>query len=222
MRGTAWPRDIRGAKALQESLRKRVRIEPLRRPPELIAGADAAFSEDIVIAVISLFTYPDLIHIEDAIVNVRSSFPYVPGFLSFKEGPAILESFERLKIKPELLLFDGQGIAHPRGIGIASHLGVMLNIPTVGCAKSRLIGEYNEPGTKKGNWTYLYHDDKRIGAVLRTRDNVRPLFVSPGHMIDIESSVEIVMHCISRYRIPEPLRRADHLSRLHKTQLSGW
>lgn len=220
MRGTAWPRDIRGAKALQESLRKSVRIEPLRRPPRLIAGADAAFSEDIVIAVISLFTYPDLIHIEDAIANVRSSFPYVPGFLSFKEGPAILESFERLKIKPELLLFDGQGIAHPRGIGIASHLGVMLNIPTIGCAKSRLIGEYNEPGTKKGNWTYLYHDTKRIGAVLRTKDNVRPLFVSPGHMIDIESSVEIVMNCISRFRIPEPLRRADHLSRLHNTQLS--
>lgn len=220
MRGTAWPRDIRGAKALQESLRKRIRIEPLRRPPKLIAGADAAFSRDMVIAVISLFTYPELIHIEDAIVYVRSSFPYIPGFLSFKEGPAILESFERLKIKPELLLFDGQGIAHPRGIGIASHLGVMLNIPTIGCAKSRLIGEYDEPGSKKGDWTYLYHDGKRIGAVLRTRDNVRPIFVSPGHMIDIESSVRIVMNCISRFRIPEPLRRADHLSRLHKPQIS--
>lgn len=220
MRATAWPRDIRGAKALQESLRKRVRIEPLSRPPKLIAGADAAFSGDIVIAVISLFTYPDLIHIEDAIVRVRSSFPYVPGFLSFREGPAILESFERLKIKPELLLFDGQGIAHPRGIGIASHLGVMLNIRAIGCAKSRLIGEYNEPSIKRGNWTYLYHDGKRIGAVLRTRDNVRPLFVSPGHRIDIESSIEIVMHTVTRFRIPEPLRRADHLSRLHKRQIS--
>lgn len=219
MRATAWPRDIRGAKALQESLRERVRIEPLKRPPKLIAGADAAFSGDIVIAVVSVFIFPDLRHVEDAVIRVRSSFPYVPGFLGFREGPAILRAFDRLKNKPDLILFDGQGIAHPRGIGIASHIGVLLNIPTIGCAKSRLVGEYDEPGSKKGNWTYLYHDGKGIGAALRTRDNVRPLFVSPGHMIDIKSSVEIVMHCISRYRIPEPLRRADHLSRLHKTQL---
>lgn len=216
MRETVWPRDIRGARALQESLRKKVKIHPLRRPLELIAGADAAFSGDIVTAVISLFTYPDLTHIEDAIVKVRSSFPYVPGFLGFKEGPAILEAFERLRDKPDLILFDGHGIAHPRGIGIASHLGIILNTPTIGCAKSRLIGEYKEPGSKKGDWTYLYHDGKRIGAVLRTRDGVRPLFISPGHMIDIESSVEIVMNCISIFKIPEPLRRADHLTRVYK------
>lgn len=219
MREIPWPRNIREAKALQESLREKVKIHPLKKLPKFIAGADAAFSDDTVIAVISLFTYPKLTYIEDAVVNSISLFPYIPGYLSFKEGPAILEAFERLKVKPDLLLFDGQGIAHPRGIGIASHLGVILNIPTIGCAKSRLIGEYDEPGNNKGDWTYLYHDGKRIGAVLRTRRGVRPLFISPGHMIDIKSSVEIVMNCLSRFRIPEPLRRADHLSRLHKAQL---
>lgn len=214
MREIPWPHDIGEAKALQESLRKRIKIHPLRKVPEIIGGADASFSGDTVTAVISLFTYPELLHVEDTIIRERSLFPYVPGFLSFKEGPAILKAFEMLMIKPDLILFDGHGIAHPRGIGIASHIGVILHIPTIGCAKSRLIGVYDGPGTKKGDWTYLYHDDRKIGAVLRTRDNVRPVFVSPGHMIDIETSVEVVIRCTTRFRIPEPLRRADHLSRL--------
>lgn len=216
MRGIHWPRNIKEAKALQESLRKKIRIQPLKRHPELIAGADAAFSEEIVTAVISLFTYPEIEHIEDAVVRVRSCFPYVPGFLCFREGPAILKAYVKLKNKPDLILFDGHGIAHPRGIGIASHLGVILNIPTIGCAKSRLVGEYDEPGVKKGDWTYLYQDGNKVGVVLRTRDNVKPLFISPGHRIDIDSSVEIVMHCLRRFRIPEPLRRADHLTRKNK------
>lgn len=216
MRETVWPLDIGSAKALQKVLRKKIKIHPIKKLPKYIAGADASFTDDIVTAVISLFTYPKLTHIEDVVVNSISLFPYIPGYLSFKEGPAILKAFEKLKIKPDILLFDGQGIAHPRGIGIASHLGIILDIPTIGCAKSRLIGEYKEPGSKKGDWTYLYHDGKRIGAVLRTRDGVRPLFISPGHMIDIESSIEIVMNCISRFRIPEPLRRADHLTRVYK------
>lgn len=216
MREIPWPHDIEEAKANQESLRKRVRLQSLGNLPRIIAGADTAFSGDIVTAVISLFTYPHLDHIEDAVVNVKATFPYVPGFLSFREGPGILKAYRRLRTNPDLILFDGHGVAHPRGIGIASHMGVILNIPTIGCAKSRLIGTYKCPGRKKGDWTYLYNNNERIGVVLRTRDNVRPIFVSPGHMTDIDSSIEIVMHCITRFRIPEPLRRADHIARVCK------
>lgn len=221
MKSIPWPHDIKEARVIQESLIKRIKIEPLRKIPGTIAGADAVCSDDLVTAVISLFTYPDLVHIEDAIVNVKGYFPYIPGYLSFKEGPGILKAYEALKVKPDIILFDGQGIAHPRRIGIASHMGAILDIPTIGCAKSRLIGEYKEPGKKRGDWTYLYYNYKgeRIGAVVRTRDDVRPLFVSPGHRIDIETSVEIVMRSTSGFRIPEPLRRADHIAKACKISL---
>ncbi len=137
----------------------------------------------------------------------------MPGFLSFREGPAIIVTIQKLKTKPDLILFDGQGIAHPKGIGIASHIGVMLNIPTIGCAKSKLVGKFEKPDKDKGSRTYLYYKGERVGAVLRTRKNVKPVFVSPGHMIDIKSAIEIVMNCATEYRIPEPLRRADQLSK---------
>ncbi len=213
MRAIAWPDDVAGAKALQEALRKKVKFQPLKESSEIVAGADAAFSGDIISAAVSLFSYPDMNHIEDVVVRVRVEFPYVPGYLSFREGPAILRAFERLVNKPDLILFDGQGIAHPRGIGIASHIGVILNIPAIGCAKSRLIGEYDEPDRRRGSWKYLYHDGKKVGAVLRTRDDVRPIFVSPGHLIDIKSSIDVVMNCVRGFRLPEPLRRADHISK---------
>lgn len=213
MRGIAWPRNLEMARAVQESLREKVKIKPLQKDIELIAGVDAAFVGDSVTAIASLFIYTKLRPIEDSISTMRSSFPYIPGFLSFREGPAILKALEKLKSKPDLILLDGQGIAHPRGIGIASHIGVILNIPAIGCAKSRLVGEYDEPGMRKGEWTYLYYHGNRVGAVLRTRDNVRPIFVSPGHMVDIESAIDIVMHCVKGFRIPEPLRRAHHLTR---------
>jgi deoxyribonuclease V len=154
-----------------------------------------------------------LIPVEDVFAVTNCLFPYVPGFLSFREGPAIIEALSRLKIKPDLILLDGQGIAHPKGLGIASHIGILLDLPTVGCAKSRLVGEYKEPGSNKGAWSPLKFHGSIVGAVLRTRDSVRPLFVSPGHRIDLKASIEIVLGCIGRYRIPEPLRRADILSK---------
>jgi len=201
------------ARQIQDILKKRVRIAPLIKSPEHIAGVDAAFFDDKVIAAACLFTYPELIFIEEAHAIVTASFPYIPGFLSFREGPALIKAIKRLKIEPDVIIFDGQGIAHPKGLGIASHIGVILDIPTIGCAKSRLIGEHREPGTKKGNWSPLLYEGNIIGAVLRTKDNVRPLFVSPGNRIDLKSSIEIVLACTRTYRIPEPLRRADILSR---------
>ncbi len=154
-----------------------------------------------------------MISLEDVCAISGISFPYIPGFLSFREGPAIIKAVNKLKIKPDLILFDGQGIAHPAGMGIAAHVGVLLKIPAVGCAKSRLIGDYVEPGDVKGQHAQLKYQGKIVGTVLRTRDNVKPLFVSPGHLIDLKGAVNVVLTCIDKYRIPEPLRRADHLSK---------
>ncbi len=206
---------IAEAKEIQNLLRKRVRIEPLRKRPALVAGVDAAFLDKEVFAAASLFTYPDMRHLKDSFYQGEAAFPYIPGLLSFREGAACLGALEGLDATPDVVLIDGQGIAHPRGAGIASHIGVIMNVPAIGCAKSRLIGEFEEPGRSKGEWSYLYPEGggRAIGAVVRTRAGVRPVFVSPGHMIDIVSAVGIVLGCVLGYRVPEPLRRADRLSR---------
>jgi deoxyribonuclease V len=208
-----WPDNTKDARTIQASLKDKIKIIPLKKEPKFIAGVDAAFSDDKIVAVACLYRYPALTPIEDAFAVAAVTFPYIPGFLSFREGPAIIEALKRLKNKPDVLLFDGQGIAHPKGLGIASHIGVLLALPTIGCAKSRLVGEYKEPETKKGAWSPLWFHDDVVGAVLRTKDNVRPLFISPGHKIDLQASIDIVLNCSTEYRLPEPLRRADYLSK---------
>lgn len=213
MKEYLWPAGIEEAKEVQRVLKERVKITPLKRTPEFIAAADAAFSDDLVFASATLYRLQELICEKNSLAKGRIKFPYVPGLLAFREGNVIIEAIRRLPVSPGVILIDGQGIAHPEGIGIASHIGVVMNIPTVGCAKSRLVGEYQEPGHAKGDWSYLYYNGVKVGAVLRTRRNVKPLFISPGHLMDIESSVEIIMMCVSGYRIPEPLRTADRLSR---------
>jgi len=192
---------------------KKVRIRPLQKRPTCIAGVDAAFSGESVIAVASLFAYPSLLHKDDAVSREEVRFPYRTGYLSFREGHAIIGAIGKLKHMPDVIIVDGQGIAHPLRVGIASHIGVLLNIPTIGCAKSRLVGEYAEPGPEKGQWTPLMYKKQQVGAVLRTRDNVKPVFVSPGHLIDMHSSISIVLQSLTQYRLPEPIRRADHLSK---------
>jgi deoxyribonuclease V len=222
------PREPEETEKIQNILARRVRIIPLRKSPNFIAAVDASFLGDMVIAVASLFTYPEMEQLEDSVFKGVTTFPYIPGFLSFREGSALVKAVAGLRRRPDVLLVDGHGISHPRGIGIASHIGVILDLPTIGCAKSRLIGEFREPEKIKGNWTYLFQDDghgKRIGAVVRTRSGVKPLFVSPGHLIDIESSIKVVLDCASHYRIPDPLRRADQVSkslkRMEETGKSG-
>lgn len=214
-----WPENITEAGEIQETLRKKVKITLLKKTPKYIAAVDAAFFGNKVIGVTCLYKYPEFTHIEDVSVTARSKFPYNPGYLAFREGPAIIEAIKKLKQKPDLILFDGQGIAHPKSLGIASHVGVLLDIPTIGCAKSRLIGEYTELGMKKGQWSTLKYKGKIVGAVLRTRDNVKPVFVSPGHKIDLKNSIEIVLKCTGKYRIPEPIRRADFISKKIKREL---
>ncbi len=210
-----WPKtiSIEQARELREILRKRVQIVPLRGEPRYVGGVDAAFSENQVYAAACLYRYPELTPLEQATAIEKLRFPYIPGFLSFREGPAIIAAVKQLTTTPDVILVDGQGIAHPRGIGIASHLGILLNIPAIGCAKTRLVGEFEEPGRRKGSWSELTYESRTVGAVVRTKDSVRPLFVSPGHKIDLDSTIRIMLNCTGKYRIPEPLRCADMLSR---------
>jgi deoxyribonuclease V len=208
-----WPRDTVRAMEVQIALQKKIVIKPLRKIPELIAGVDAAFFENKIIGIASLYRYPDLTPLKDSISIQEVTFPYIPGLLSFREGPVVIEALDGLETVPDLILFDGQGIAHPRGVGIASHIGVLLGIPSIGCAKSRLVGDYSEPGIRKGSKSPLTYKGKIIGSVVRSRDNIRPLFVSPGHLVDIDGAVEYVLACTGRYRLPEPIRRADRLSK---------
>lgn len=215
MRDRKTARLIKKAAAVQRALKGSANIRPLEKLPATVAGVDAAYSDGAVIVAACLYTYPELRHLQDAVLRVRTEFPYIPGYLSFREGPAVIEALASLGTKPDLILLDGQGIAHPERMGIATHVGMLTGIPSVGCAKSRLVGTYREPGLRKGSRSMLIYKEETVGAVLRTRDGVKPLFVSPGHLIDLEGAVEIVMKCIGRYRLPEPLRRADIISK-HK------
>lgn len=218
MKSFIWPENINDARAIQIALKNKVKIIPFRKNLRFIAGVDASFSEDKVIGVACLYNYPELTLKAESFAVTEVSFPYIPGFLSFREGPVIIEALNKLKIKPDVILFDGQGIAHPKGLGIASHIGVLLDMPTIGCAKSRLVGEYKEPKLKKGEWSPLKYNHDVIGAVLRTKNNVKPVFVSPGHRIDLQTAIDFVLNCTRKYRIPEPLRRADYLSKRMKKE----
>jgi deoxyribonuclease V len=199
------------AKRIQETLARQVRQVPLKGTPGTIAGVDAAFSGTMTIAAAVLFDLATMACLAEVYRVAATTFPYVPGYLSFREGPAILAALAALPTTPDVILCDGQGIAHPRKIGIASHLGVLVGIPTVGCAKSRLVGEFSEPPPERGGWSDLILAGETVGAVLRTRDRVKPLFVSPGHLITLDEARELVLRCCVRYRVPEPIRRADAL-----------
>jgi deoxyribonuclease V len=164
---------------------------------------------------------PGLEQVAEAWGEAPVTFPYVPGYLSFREGPAFLRAARRLRVRPDLWLFDGQGIAHPRGFGLAAHLGVLLDRPSVGCAKSRLVGEHAEPGARRGEWAPLLHQGRRVGAVVRTRDGVRPLYVSVGHRISLGAAIRWVV-ASSLYRVPEPIRLAERLvNRLRREGAHG-
>ena len=209
-----WDVDYRTAVAVQEKLRVELILEDgPSRDLCLVAGADisCARGDDRVYAAVVVLDAESLEVAEAATFCGRTSFPYIPGLLSFREGPALLRAFGKLRRRPDAVLFDGQGIAHPRGFGLAAHLGLILDIPAVGCAKTRLIGSHEEPGAGRGQLSPLRHDGTVIGAVLRTKDRVKPVFVSQGHRVSLERAVEIVLRCARRYRIPEPVRQAHIL-----------
>jgi len=161
---------------------------------------------------------PDLAPLEEKTAVKKGIFPYVPGLLTFREGPALLEAFGRLENKPDLIFFDGQGLAHPRRLGLASHLGIFLDTPSIGCAKSRLVGRYTQPPEKKGGWTRLTDRGELVGAVLRTRTGVSPVFVSVGHRVDLDSAISLTLSACRKYRLPEPIRAAHSLVTRLKTE----
>ena len=197
---------------IQKELSKKVISKREFGELKTVAGADLSVltDENKLICGIIMFSYPDLSEIERVYSVSDEKFPYIPGLLAFREGPAIIETFKKLRQKPDLLIIDGQGIAHPRGFGIACHVGVLLDVPSMGIAKKRLYGKYDEPGEKRGSWTpLLSKEEDVIGSVLRTRDGKNPVFVSLGHKIDSDSAREIALECARGYRIPEPTRRAD-------------
>jgi deoxyribonuclease V len=212
-------KDYKGAAAFQESIRDSIPGKPIKKNFRVICGLDISFDKksDSVYAAGSVYGYPGLRRIEERSIEATVRFPYVPGLLAFREGPAVMKLLERVKSPVDLLLFDGQGLAHPRGTGIASMMGLLLNMPSIGCAKSRLVGEYDEPEANRGALSDLVYKDKLVGRLVRTRENVMPVFVSVGHKIDLNTAVEVVLNCTTRYRIPEPIRAAHILANKLRT-----
>jgi deoxyribonuclease V len=211
-----WDLTPREAFALQRELSARVRVSG--HPPSepfLVAGCDAAGSgrwsrrDEQITACVIVFRFPSWEIVDRTWARGPSPFPYVPGLLSFREAPLYIEAFAKLRVRPDIVIYDGQGIAHPRGLGLASHLGVFFDLPTVGAAKSRLIGTHREPGSARGCSARLMHDGRVMGRVVRTQTGVKPLYVSPGHRIGIEEAASLVLRLAPRYRLPEPTRQAD-------------
>ncbi len=207
-----WTYDLDQALHLQENLSKRVKLTWDNRNVATFAGIDVSYASSTIHAAIALFRYPDLTHLSTSMGAAPEAFPYIPGLLAFRVGPAILEAWEKLPQTPDLVIIHGQGIAHPRHLGLASHLGLWLNLPTIGVARTRLYGVHADVGPHAGDWCEL-RDEKNpehiLGAALRTQADVKPIYVSPGHLIDLSHSIEFVLGCCRSYRMPEPLRYAS-------------
>lgn len=207
--------DMARAKALQVELASQIVLEDQPGEVRRVAGVDMAINEGngLARAAVVLFSYPELEILEKHIYEEPLRMEYIPGLLSFRELPSLLGALEQLKERPDLVMADGQGIAHPRGLGIASHLGLWINTPTIGCAKSILVGVHEPVGEAVGDWSPLLYNRKVIGAALRTRARVKPMYISPGHKISLESSIRFVLACGRGYRLPETTRQADKLSK---------
>jgi deoxyribonuclease V len=212
------PRNAAEAIAWQKELAGRVRAEPLPAPIRRIAGTDVAFDKasGLTHAAVVVVDASSLAVLETAGASVPTTFPYIPGLLSFREIPALLACFTQIAEPPDVILCDGQGIAHPRGVGLASHLGLALDMPAVGCAKSRLVGDHAGPPPERGGRAELIYHGQTVGCVLRSRAGVKPLYVSVGHNATLEDAVRLVLACARRFRLPEPQRLAHHRAALQK------
>ncbi|WP_336268623.1 deoxyribonuclease V [Vreelandella arctica] len=214
-----WNLAPREARTLQTQLAKGLELSDRLAPVKHIAGVDIGFEDggETTRAAVVLLEWapasaPSLNVVEQVVHREPTRMPYIPGLLSFREIPAALGAFEKLSVSPELVMVDGQGIAHPRRLGVAAHLGLWLDLPTIGIAKSRLYGKHAEVGEQRGDWVPLYAGQETIGAVLRSRAKVKPVYVSPGHRITLETSLNWVMRCLGRTKLPEPTRLADRLA----------
>ena len=210
----SWEVEIEEAREVQLGLSQWLILEGEPKKLSLIAGADVSYSKEDrrVWGGVVIIDIKEWEVIEERGAYCETAFPYIPGYLSFREMPVLLKAFEKVQTIPDVVLLDGQGIAHPRQMGIASHMGLFLDMPSVGCAKKRFVGESNPVGREKGSRTPLRLNEKNVGWVLRTREGVRPVFVSPGHRIALKSAVDVVLKSCRKYRLPEPLRKAHHLA----------
>lgn len=201
------------ARNIQSQLKDNIVISPLNKDVQFVGGADVSFDKgsNLVFAAIVILNLPDLSIVERKGVAEIVDFPYIPGLLAFREGPPMLYSWEKIKKKPDVMMFDAQGLAHPRRMGLATHIGLYLDISSIGCAKSVLVGQYQEPGEKAGEFTPLEDKGEIVGAAVRTKDRVNPVFVSIGHKVELSDAVNLVLQCSRGYRIPEPTRQA-HLA----------
>lgn len=219
-----WDVTYQDAVRIQKELKDRLILSDGHVPRRIrtVAGVDLSYSkkDDLFFAAAVLFEYSTLEVLETSHIVMKASFPYIPGLLSFREGPAILSCFQKLERTPDVIIFDGQGVAHPRGFGLASHMGLLLDRPSIGCAKTRLIGIHDDVGRERGSFSPLIVEDRIAGAVLRTREKVKPVFVSPGHKMGLEGAVEIVLACARGYRLPEPTRVAHLLVNRLRQELS--
>ena len=175
-----------------------------------VAGVDVSVKGGLSRAAVVVLTFPDLEVVERVTATQPTPFPYIPGLLTYREGPALEAAFNKLQHEPDVFLFDGMGRIHPRRMGIAAHMGLWLERPTIGCGKTHFVGDYADPGTEKGQFSELTHRGEKLGVVLRTRTNVKPVYISPGHLCDIDSAVAVVMRCTPKYRLPEPIRQAHN------------
>lgn len=211
----AWSLTVDEAIKIQENLRDEVITEDkLKEPVQYVAGVDMGFEADGTIsrAAVAVLSFPDLQLQETSLALRPTTFPYIPGFLSFREIPAVLDALEKIKTIPDLILCDGQGIAHPRRFGIACHLGLIVDIPTIGVAKSLFVGKHEDLPETRGSYQPLIDKGETIGVVLRTRTKVKPLYISSGHRISLPTAIDYVLRCTTKYRLPETTRIADKLA----------
>lgn len=212
-----WDVTPAGARAIQERLRTKIRMYDDFADIKTVAGVDVGFEGGgaVTRAAVVVLRFPELEPVDRALAKRPTIFPYVPGLLSFREIPAVLDAFEELGSRPDMLLCDGQGYAHPRRFGLACHLGLLTGLPSIGVAKSRLIGEHGDLDEQKGARTWLRHNGEIVGALLRTRTGVQPLYVSVGHRICLETALEYVLACTTRFRLPETTRQAHRMASCH-------
>jgi len=223
-----WDVSPSEAKEIQQGLRSRVSAARAFSQANSVAGVDVSISGRVARAAIVVLSYPGLTPLDYSLAELPAEFPYIPGLLAFREAPAVLAALEKLKTEPDLFIFDAQGLAHPRRLGLATHLGVIIDRPSIGCAKSRLCGKHHEPGPERGSFAHLYDDDEAacaseiIGAVVRTKTKVNPLYVSIGHKVDLPTAIEYVLGCCTKYRLPETTRYAHRVAGGERLGVGGW
>ncbi len=214
----SWELDYKQAVKLQKDLVKKLVLEDCFEKVSKIAGVDVKYIKQysMLTAAVLIFSYPEMDLMEANTSSLESNYPYIPGLLVFREGPVIEECFKNVTNIPDLIFFDGHGYSHPRRLGLASHMGLLLDLPSIGCAKSNLCGEYAEPNETEGSFSFVLHNNEVIGAAVRTRENTKPVFLSAGHKISLKKAVKFALQ-VSRFRIPEPIRLAHNYLNKHLT-----